>query len=94
VEPGSTPNNGFRVLFNNVVVFQNLNAISGFGTFSFNHLQATGTTTAVEFHGRNVLGTDYLDDVSVTAVPDAGSTFSLLGFALAGLGILRRKFSC
>jgi hypothetical protein len=30
----------------------------------------------------------------VTAVPDAGSTFSLLGFALAGLGILRRKLSC
>ena len=94
VEPGSPPNNGFRVLFNNVVVFQNLNAISGFGTFSFNHLQATGTTTTVEFQDRNVLGTDYLDDVSVTAVPDAGSTFSLLGFALAGLGILRRKFSC
>ncbi len=67
VEPGSPPNNGFRVLFNNVVVFENLNAISGFGTFTFNHLQATGSTTTVEFQGRNVLGFDYLDDVSVTA---------------------------
>jgi hypothetical protein len=67
VEPGSPPNNGFRVLFNNVVVFENLNAISGFGTFTFNHLQATGSTTTVEFQGRNVLNFDYLDDVSVTA---------------------------
>jgi hypothetical protein len=67
VEPGSPPNNGFRVLFNNVLVFENLNAISGFGPFTFNHLQATGSTTTVEFQGRNVLGFDYLDDVSVTA---------------------------
>jgi hypothetical protein len=65
VEPGSPPNNGFRVLFNNVVVFENLNAISGFGTFTFNHLQATGSTTTLEFQGRNVLGFDYLDDVLV-----------------------------
>lgn len=69
VEPGSPPNNGFRVLFNNVLVFENLNAISGFGTFTFTHLQATGSTTTVEFQGRNVLGFDYLDDVSVTASP-------------------------
>jgi hypothetical protein len=66
VELGSPPNNGFRVLFNGVVVFENLNAISGFGTFSFNHLQATGSTTTVEFQGRNVTDFDYLDDVSVT----------------------------
>jgi hypothetical protein len=36
VEPGSPPNNGFRVLFNNIVIFENFNAISGFGTV---HLQ-------------------------------------------------------
>jgi hypothetical protein len=66
VDPGPTPDNGFRVLFNNVVVYENLNAISGFGTFSFNHLQATGSTTTVEFQGRNVPNYDYLDDVSVT----------------------------
>src|SRR4029077_13233984 len=66
VEPGSPPDNGFRVLFNGVVVFENLDAISGFGTFSFNHLQATGSTTTVEFQGRNVLNSDFVDDVSVT----------------------------
>ena len=67
VELSSPPNNGFRVLFNNVLVFENLNAISGFGPFTFNHLQATGSTTTVEFQGRNVSNFDYLDDVSVTA---------------------------
>jgi hypothetical protein len=66
VEPNSPPNNGLRVLFNGAVVYENLNAISGFGTFTFTHLQATGSTTTVEFQGRNVAGSDYLDDVSVT----------------------------
>jgi hypothetical protein len=68
VEPGSPPDNGFRAIFNNVVVYENLNAISGFGPFTFTHLQATGSTTTVEFQGRSahVMGSDYLDDVSVT----------------------------
>jgi hypothetical protein len=64
-EPASPPDNGLRVLFNGVLVYENLNAISGFGTFTFTHLQATGSTTTVEFQGRNVAGSDYLDDVSV-----------------------------
>ena len=63
VEPGSPPDNGFRAIFNGVVVFENLNAISGFGTFTFNHLQATGSTTTVEFQGRNVRNADFLNDV-------------------------------
>jgi hypothetical protein len=63
--PGSPPHNGLRVLFNGVLVYENLDAISGFGTFTFTHLQATGSTTTVEFQGRNVAGSDYLDDVSV-----------------------------
>jgi len=66
VEPGSPPDNGMRVLFNGVLVFENLNAISGFGTFSFTHLQATGSMTTVEFQGRNVRNADFIDDVSVT----------------------------
>jgi hypothetical protein len=68
VEPESPPDNGFRAIFNNVVVYENLNAISGFGPFTFTHLQATGSTTTVEFQGRSahVMGSDYLDDVSVT----------------------------
>jgi VPDSG-CTERM motif len=32
--------------------------------------------------------------VGPASVPDAGSTLPLLGFALAGLGILRRKLRC
>ena len=64
-DPGSPPHNGLRVLFNGVLVYENLDAISGFGTFTFTQLQATGSTTTVEFQGRNVAGSDYLDDVSV-----------------------------
>lgn len=64
-EPASPPNNGLRVLFNGVVVYENLNSISGFSTFTFTQLQATGSTTTVEFQGRNVAGFDYIDDVSV-----------------------------
>jgi hypothetical protein len=65
VEPASPPDNGLRVLFNGVLVYENLDAISGFGTFTFTNLQATGSTTTVEFQGRNVAGFDYVDDVSV-----------------------------
>ena len=71
VEPGSPPNNGFRVLFNGVVIFENLNAISGFGPFSFPNLVATGSLTTLEFQGRNVQGSDYLDDVDLTPTPAA-----------------------
>ena len=64
-EPASPPDNGLRVLFNGIVVYENLNSISGFSTFTFTNLQATGSTTTVEFQGRNVAGFDYVDDVSV-----------------------------
>ncbi len=74
VEPGSPPNNGFRVLFNGVVIFENLNAISGFGPFSFPNLVATGSLTTLEFQGRNVQGSDYLDDVDLTPTPAANVT--------------------
>src|SRR6476659_11277247 len=35
VEPGSPPNNGFRVLFNGVVILKILNGISGFFPLAF-----------------------------------------------------------
>ena len=79
VEPGSPPDNGMRVLFNGVLVFENLNAISGFGTFSFTHLQATGSTTTVEFQGRNVRNADFIDDVSVTG--SAGCDPQVISFS-------------
>jgi hypothetical protein len=47
----SLPNNGFRALFNDVVIFEIFNAISGFGTFSFPNLVATGSLTTLEFQG-------------------------------------------
>jgi len=77
VEPGSPPNNGFRAIFNGVVVFENLNAISGFGSFTFNHLQATGSTTTVEFQGRNVRDADFLDDVLI--ISESPSTSCVRG---------------
>jgi hypothetical protein len=79
VEPGSPPDNGMRVLFNGALVFENLNAISGFGTFSFTHLQATGSTTTVEFQGRNVRNADFIDDVSVTG--SAGCDPQVISFS-------------
>ena len=89
-----TANNEFDVFWNNISVgspFPNLNANSGFGTFTF-HEKATGTSTDLAFGGRNAAGFDFLDNVSVTkAVPDGGWTVSLLGCALLGLATLRRK---
>jgi hypothetical protein len=94
---GVTPNNEFNVLWNGTSVgspFPNVNANAGFGTFTY-HLQATGALTTLEFEGRNAPFFDFLDNVSVTAaVPDAGSTISLLGCALLGLAALRRRLRC
>ena len=60
----------------------------------------TPTATVVEARGLQLVGT-YINDRGETVslnvdsgVPDAGSTLPLLGFALAGLGILRRKLRC
>jgi hypothetical protein len=89
--------NHFVVLFNGVNIFDNLDANPGYGTFTFNNLLATSSLTTLEFEGYNTPAFDFLDDVSVNrvaGVPDAGSTLPLLGFALAGLGILRRKLRC
>jgi hypothetical protein len=92
------PNNEFNVLWNGTNVespFPNINANSGFGTFTY-HLQATSALTTLEFEGRNAPGFYFLDNVSVTAagVPDGSSTVSLLSFALLDLAALRRKLGC
>ena len=84
---GQTPNNEFNVLWNGTSVgspFPNLNATDGFGTFTFQET-ATGTSTTLEFEGRNKSYFDILDNVSVTAVPDTGSTLGLVSLALAAL---------
>jgi hypothetical protein len=71
LDPVTPPDNGFRVLFNGVVIFENLNAISGFGPFSFPNLVATGSLTTLEFQGRNAHDKDFLDDVDLTPTPAA-----------------------
>ena len=69
----------------------------------------TGHTpgSLVGFTGGSIVGNDVISTVSgtaytitggsltpATAVPDGGSTVSLLGFALLGLAALRRRLSC
>src|SRR5438046_9491756 len=49
LDPVTPPNNGFRVLFNGVVIFENLGVISVFGLFSFHNLVATGILTTLLF---------------------------------------------
>ena len=58
-------------------------------------------TTALQFQFSDpniTSNTYYLDDISVNpvgvGVPDGGSTVSLLGCALLGVAVLRRKLSC
>ena len=66
-------------------------ANSGWTEYTF-YESATGPTT-LSFAGRNAPSYIALDDVSVQAVPDVGSTFVFLGSALAALTIWRRKLA-
>ena len=87
--PSQSPDNHFRALFGGNVVYNNLNAISGYGTFTF-HVHASGSLTTLEFEGYNPPGLDFLDNVSVTqSAPDAGSSVLLLGLALVALLLVR-----
>jgi VPDSG-CTERM motif len=54
---------------------------------------AIGASTEIKFLFENTPSWYRLDDVNVSGVPDAGSTFSLLGFASLGVAALRRKLS-
>jgi hypothetical protein len=92
-----TANNAFNVLWNGVSIpgglFPQSNVNPGFLTATI-HLQATSAFTTLEFEGYNNPSFDFIDNVSVTrgtGVPDTGSTVSLLGCALLGLAVLRRK---
>jgi hypothetical protein len=89
--------NGFDVLWNGVSIggglFPQFDVNPGFISPTF-ILQATSAFTTLEFDGRNAPWYDYLDDVSVTPVPDGGSTLPLLSFALLGVAVLRRKLRC
>ncbi len=64
-------------------------------TFSVN---ALSPVTQLQFQFSSIFGNVfYLDDISVTppaGVPDGGSSVSLLGLALFGVAVLRRKLRC
>jgi hypothetical protein len=88
--------NGFDVLWNGVSIggglFPQFDVNPGWGTFTFTEV-ATGPSTTLAFEGRNLPAYDFLDDVSVEAVPEP-STLALLGLAAVGTGFVvyrRRK---
>jgi hypothetical protein len=91
-------NNEFRVTFGGVTVLDLIDtgdpANLDYRHFTFAGL-GTGSSTTVEFAGRNVVNFSYLDDVSVTAsasVPDSGSTAMLFGVSAAALLLARMGF--
>lgn len=64
--------------------------------YSFTDVPGTGASTVLQFEFRNDPSYQGLDDIIVTQVataPDVASTFGLLGTALAGLTMLRRKLA-
>ena len=54
-------------------------------------LVASGASTNLVFSARNNDWATLVDDVEVSAVPDNGPTFALLGIALTGLTLYSRK---
>lgn len=71
---------------NNARIFDSLYAIHT-GTVVFNN--GSGGTTTMSTGGTRVAGQN-----PFAHVPDGGSTLTLMGIALAGLGSLRRKLFC
>ena len=68
----------------------------GYTEYTFN-VNALSPATQLQFQFSSIFGNlFYLDDISVTTagVPDGGSTVSLLGLALFGVAVLRRKLRC
>ena len=69
---------------------------SGYTEHTFT-VNASSPATQLQFQFSSIFGNVfYLDDISVTraGVPDGGSTVSLLGLALFGVAVLRRKLRC
>lgn len=92
----SAPAN-FTAAFGGVTVLSLTGATSGFQMYSFN-LVATGALTPLQFGFRHDRPSWYFDDVSVQfvsgpSVPETGSTLAILGTALAGIEVVRRKLA-
>jgi len=75
---------------------QSFTSPSSYTEYTFN-VNSLNPLTQLQFQFSSIFGNVfYLDDISVTttAVPDGGSTVSLLGLALFGMAVLRRKLRC
>jgi hypothetical protein len=88
---------GFFVQFGDSTVFSHSFFVgSRYAEYTFDVTSSTASTL-LKFGFFVNSATLYLDDVSVTrpgAVPDCGSTVSLLGFGLLGLAALRCELVC
>jgi hypothetical protein len=90
--PGSMVNS-FAVRWDGnptALAFDNANAF-GFTANVFSGLVPTGTSTTLTFEFRNDASYWLVDDIKVTAVPDAGSSLLLFGMGVAGLTAVRRR---
>ena len=67
-----------------------LNVISDFGPAILALPDGTPDATTFTLNG-NPLSVTFFDKGDVSTAPDTGTTFSLLGVSLMGLGFLRRK---
>jgi hypothetical protein len=76
---------------------QSLTSPSSYTEYTFD-VNSLNPLTQLQFQFSSIFGNVfYLDDISVTppaGVPDRDSTVSLLGLALLGLAVLRRKLRC
>jgi len=78
------------------ILSDSLTSPFGYTEYTFT-VNALSPATQLQFQFSSIFGNVfYLDDISVTtaAVPDAGSTVSLLGLALFGMVVVRRKLRC
>ena len=95
---GPNTNASVNVLWGGTTIFSRLFSSSqGYTQYTFT-VPASSATTALEFQfsSSTLFAKVFLDDVSINpaGVPDGGSTVSLLGCALLGVTVLRRKLRC
>ena len=93
----SVPVNSFSAFFGGSLVFSTTSPpFSSSGTYSqitVSNLIATSTSTLLQFQYRHDDDFWRLDDVSVTAAPEAGQTLWLLVPAVAGLALVHLRLN-